>query len=275
MTSTQNATPTIETVKVGPDLAREWLSDFNTHNRPIREKKVVEYSRDMIAGDWEFNGVPILFGKDGALLDGQHRLRAIMRADVTLDIVVIRGLEAKAQQTVDIGATRTTGDILALRGEANGSVLASIARRTLRYDSAIDPEYRAVLNPTQAEIINYLDANRSLHRAAEVYGRARVVPVAPSVIASAYHIASRIDTEEAELFFVTQVIDCVKLEEGDPALALLRRFQRESVGSRPMPPDEAFRYAIHAWNGFRSRKRMTKIQAPNGGWGASNMPVAQ
>lgn len=266
--------PTTAVVSVTPDQASQWLDQHNDHNRHLRPSRVEAYARDMAAGRWQFNGDPIRFSADGTLLDGQHRLHAVVRSGVTISLLVVWGLPRETQETMDIGAHRKMSDALTLRGESNSTHLAAIARRVLMYDNGSRVKSGHVV-PTHAEMVAYIEANPDIRRSVEVSQRARNagLPVAPSVVGSAYEICARNSKDDAEIFFVMKLIDAVGLEPADPARALLRRLQQAAATGRQMPPDDAFRYALIAWNAFRDRRTLTKVQAPKGGWTAKNFPV--
>jgi hypothetical protein len=265
--------PTTAVVQVTPDQAAEWLANNNNHNRTIRESKVAAYARDMKSGAWQFNGDSVRFADDGTLLDGQHRLSAIIRSGMAVSVIVVWGLEKASQNTMDIGAHRLLRDQLHLAGESNSNELAAIARRMVAIGQGVMGKGGQNM-PTHAEMIDYIDANPDVRRAAEVACSAKgKVPVAPSVIGTAYHWCARIEKSDAEVFYVTQVIECIGLYEGDPARALLLRYQNDAaVTGRQMDPDNALRYAIVAWNHFRKGAKVSKLQAPKGGWGNGNMP---
>ena len=81
-------TITTEIVTLTPALAAEWLNS-NTCNRPLSTLRASRYARDMKAGDWRFNGETISFTADGRLVDGQHRLTAVVESGVTIQQVVV------------------------------------------------------------------------------------------------------------------------------------------------------------------------------------------
>lgn len=103
-------TAKVETIT--PEIAKTMLGE-NVNNRRISRDNVNLFAREIRNGEWRFNGEAIKFGKDGRLLDGQHRLLAVIAADKPLTTLVIRGLEDETQQTMDSGKTRTLGDVLA------------------------------------------------------------------------------------------------------------------------------------------------------------------
>src|SRR5689334_16796059 len=110
-------------VLVTPKLAREWL-EKNDCNRPLSLATVARYAADMRAGKWELNGETIIFSKRG-LLDGQHRLHAVIEADVSVEMLVVHDVECRAFSTIDSGKARTFADVLGIDGHKNASVLAS------------------------------------------------------------------------------------------------------------------------------------------------------
>jgi hypothetical protein len=77
---------------ISPAEAQAYL-DNNAKHRPIKEKKVLEYMGEMRDGHWRLNGKTICFDRNGRLLNGQHRLSAVVRSGVPLTTVVVRGLD--------------------------------------------------------------------------------------------------------------------------------------------------------------------------------------
>lgn len=110
----------IEWIEITPRTAKNWMA-ANTHNRNLREATVAAYARDMKSGNWLSTHQGIAFASDGTLLDGQHRLAAIIESGVTVRMLVTSGLPAKAegkllttQDAMDRGAGRSLADQLKL-----------------------------------------------------------------------------------------------------------------------------------------------------------------
>jgi hypothetical protein len=91
-------------VTVTPKLAGEWM-ESNEKNRHIRDRLVVKYARDMSAGNWSLTGEAIKFDTEGCLVDGQHRLLAVILSGVSLQMLVVCGVERAAQTVMDTGAS--------------------------------------------------------------------------------------------------------------------------------------------------------------------------
>lgn len=98
MTSTSGVTYSIENVT--PELAESWLAR-NTANRRMRRATAEAYARDMESGDWRENGDAICFAVDGTLLDGQHRLTAVVLSGISVPLLIVRDLPRETQDTKD------------------------------------------------------------------------------------------------------------------------------------------------------------------------------
>lgn len=123
----------IEQVVVTPEIAEQYLK-LNTGNfRPIDSSRVDRYASDMLNGNWEFAGDPIRFSET-ILIDGQHRLRAVVKSGVSLAFVVIRGMSESSALSIDKGKSRSTTDWLRHAGYKNGKMVASIARLCLLHE---------------------------------------------------------------------------------------------------------------------------------------------
>lgn len=93
--------------------AEKYLT-FNSNNRPLRKRLVEQYAKDMQAGNWRLTHQGVAFNCDGTLLDGQHRLAAIVQSGVTVQMLVARGVDSRSQLVMDDHAKRSAGDALSL-----------------------------------------------------------------------------------------------------------------------------------------------------------------
>ena len=118
-------TGTVETIT--PAMAEEYLR-HNEHNprKTASRRQVESYARDMAAGKWFINGEPIVFDANGDLKNGQHRLMAIIKANVPVDMYVVRGVDPRIT-TFDYGMLRRMSQELGVstRTEILASVIVS------------------------------------------------------------------------------------------------------------------------------------------------------
>ena len=108
-----------EIILVTPPLATTWL-EGNTHNRPMRDSKVSLYAQDMKHGRWRLTHEAIAFDPAGVLIDGQHRLWAVIEANVAVEFLVVRGFDLETQRFIGDAAPRSVVDVLKLADPDSG-----------------------------------------------------------------------------------------------------------------------------------------------------------
>jgi hypothetical protein len=117
-----------ETILVTPKVAEEWLAK-NTSNRPLRDNYALFLAEEMVDGRWRQNtGETIKFSKSEKLLDGQHRLQAVVVSGISIRFDVVFGLDDSIMDVIDTGLKRTAGDVLSLRGATHATLKASIVK---------------------------------------------------------------------------------------------------------------------------------------------------
>lgn len=255
---------THEVVTVTPAMAGDWLA-ANNHNRHLRYRVVTAYARDMAEGKWALNGEAVKFAADGTLLDGQHRLHAVVKADTPVKLLIVHNVPKSAQDTMDSGVNRKFADQLSLNGEGSPQILAAILRKVTLWEIGVYTK-TSTLKPTFAEMADTLVRNPRVRDCAN-YGTKRAVAsnLHASTIGFAYWLLSGLDHEEAA-WFLDRVSDGVGLEAGHPALVLRERISRErNMTNGKVDPDVILALLIYAWNAHRNGRRIQKLQLPKDG----------
>lgn len=98
--------------EVTPDWAKDVLGNRNPDNRRIDHHRVKKYVSEIINGRWQINNDDICFSKDGVLLNGQHRLAAVIEAQRPVEMSFKFGLPSSIVPTIDEGKTRTNLDVI-------------------------------------------------------------------------------------------------------------------------------------------------------------------
>lgn len=114
-----------EVKTINPALAEELLKN-NVFNRTVHKKTVNFYASQMRRGQWELNGEPIIIAKSGRVLDGQHRLYAVIESNTTIKTLMIYGVEDRTFDTINQGKPRSGGDVLSIAGVPNARRASSI-----------------------------------------------------------------------------------------------------------------------------------------------------
>ncbi|WP_051844056.1 hypothetical protein [Streptomyces sp. NRRL S-813] len=262
--------PEYTVVEVTPKLAEKWLKQ-NTHNRKVRENAVFGYARDMEAGKWAENGEAIKFAKDGTLLDGQHRLHAIVLSGVTLRMLVVTGLEIVTQETMDDGRKRTVADALTLRGVPNAVQLAAITRRALMWKQGV---YRNVGSrpPTNAETLTFLGEHPELKDSTSIAVSLRKAVALPSSVVGLTHwLFSAIDKDDTDWFF-DRLGTGANLEQFHPVWTLRKRAYEISNEPGRVPEDMLLAFVIKAWNAYRDGSQLRLLRFTPGGANPEKFP---
>lgn len=121
---------TPQLVTLTPQMARDLLA-INSHNRPMRDGQVETLAGAIRRGEWKLTHQGIAIDENGVILDGQHRLAAVVRADQPVTMYLTRDVPRETMSVIDIGARRSVGDTLSLAGYTYGSSLA-VAVRTIK-----------------------------------------------------------------------------------------------------------------------------------------------
>lgn len=274
-TTFETALPRIDSsiVMVDSATASRWL-ERNIKNRPIRQITVARYRTDMEAGRWTMAGDPIRFDTEGNLLDGQHRLTALAELDVTLPLLVIRGLAAESQAVMDQGTRRTPGDQLALRGVKNASNVAAAVKQYLIWREGLlfrDTKVTqgAITTPRIEEWVESHPGAVDAYQ--QVCNLVRQNDAPPSIAGAAAIAFSQIDSEACQEFF--RLLARGAGQEGHPIVALDKRLQRNRREGLKMPNRDYLSLFILSWNAWRDGRQMAKFQRPRGGrWSEDNFP---
>lgn len=117
---------------ITPAMAQEFLLK-NTKNRPIKKERVEKYVAQMRKGLWAVQNDDICFDWDGNLLNGQHRLSAIIKHGKPVEMGVKFGLHPSSFAIIDSGKIRTAGEALAVDGMSNSNAKSAIVRFYMQY----------------------------------------------------------------------------------------------------------------------------------------------
>lgn len=119
----------VQIQSVNPAQAKFWLS-HNSNNRHLRQMRVEQYTKDMLAGRWTMGLNAIGFYDDGMLANGQHRLHAIVESGTTQQFIIVRGLTRRDGMNIDTELSRSLVDAARISGsdKSLSATIASTAR---------------------------------------------------------------------------------------------------------------------------------------------------
>jgi hypothetical protein len=223
---TDSVTVTIEVI--WPDEARTMLDECNKRNRRIKVVHLRRIVDDFIAGRFAFNGATIVFGDDGMLLDGQHRLMACAESGLPFIAIVVRGLPSSAQDNIDVNVPRSVGDILQLNGVQNAVFLGTLGGLDLVYQNHPDKIWSGTYMPTKVEAVQHALDHQQEFQEATAAGRKALSAISAHATAYAqlFILVGRSKFADAWEDFNDGVLSGVGLSEGDARLTLRNYIMR-------------------------------------------------
>lgn len=227
--------------QITPEWAQEVLDKLGEaqisgtfRQRSARERAIQRYAQDMKAGKWILTHQGIAFDDKGRLIDGQNRLWAVVRSNVTVPMSVTTGIphngKLTAMDVIDLGSTRTVAQAFQVSHGygPESSELAILARQIVRMvistrDTAgttakVSGQTIQVSVAEALFIIEELNYGHSFERLCAIMPQ-RKLRRGPVVSAWCwYHMIRPRKAED----FATQYATLEGLEHGNPALALFR-----------------------------------------------------
>jgi hypothetical protein len=202
---------------ITPARATEWL-EANTSNRPLSRAVVRSFAEAMRRGEWQVTHQGIAFDIHGVLVDGQHRLAAIVEADRPVELTVFTDVAEGTFDVLDIGKRRTAADVLAIEGEKNSIMLAAMVRIVWLYRNRPDLNWTGgAAAVSNHQVVHTLDEHPKLR---EFLGLGEQIAAATGMIKSAAGAASYLveqATRRADLTaWYEGIIDGAGLRKADP-----------------------------------------------------------
>jgi hypothetical protein len=249
-----------ETIELTPEMAVDLLASAAQNRNPSR-KLVSAYTRDIEEGRWTLNGESVKVNTGGQMFDGKHRCLAVVAAGKPITTVIAWDAD---EENVDVGRPRTYSDTLAIAGMPSSRNLGAAVTAITVWQAGGRPGIVGQFRPTVTE------KNKTLSEHPEIPEIVRIVnvlrphiPVAPSILSLCYWLFNRISPEETQ-GFMEDVAGGAGLEEGNAALTLRNRLVKEWLARRgPLNDKDAAALIIMAWNAYRDRRPMKKLQLAN------------
>lgn len=253
------AKQTAKLEKITPKMAEKLLEN-NVHNRNLRQDVVDKYARSMRLDLWESNGESIIVASDGSVLDGQHRLWAVLESGVMIEEWIIRGVDPNAYKSIDNGLGRSLTDHATLADIKNAKTISGAVRHIFRCVNDYTT-MSSVYNCTPTEMIDFYYKNPDLDDSVP-YGRKCKKFIVAAIGAAYHYMFHRINADKANAFF-----DALATGEFSTGMSAVRAF-RERLITAAMKKERRDKLEntvkiammIKAWNAFYSGKDVRVIR---------------
>lgn len=253
--------PTARVVDVGPQLAREWLARNHPRNRVISAARVADYARHMREGTWPLTHQGIAFNTSDQLIDGQHRLHAVIGAGVVVPMLVTWGLDVDrlVYTNIDTGATKRPAHMI---GGKNAAVKAAAARLLTAPPRLFFARGQSFNNMQAVEIA---DRHPALDDAAYMANRVnKPTHINMGIMAALLTLAMESPRVEPLVeAWVDGLTSGAGLGSKDPRLALRNRWgprAKHGAGDR----NAGIYMVVRAWNAYVHGEPLQNFKLPRG-----------
>ncbi len=240
---------------VTPETADSWLTEKNKNNRPLNNQTVAFIAQAIERGEWQLTHQGIAFDEEGCLIDGQHRLAAIRKSGIPVEIAVTHGVSRNAFAVLDTGRKRTGKDALSLVGETNGSHLAAALRGLHLYLTQPDIGWSSSSGQiTHMQLLNLLDEHPKMRDSVSLGVQLnRAIKITVTAASIGCYVTSHERPEIDQSDWCEGLMTGAGLQVGDPRLTLRNTMLDLAAGRRQRKSDDSrthLLYYIKAWNAW-------------------------
>lgn len=246
--------------KITPEMAMKILeASSDIKNRNVSDGHVEWLASQMKANKWHLNGEPIILDDENQLIDGQHRLWAIVKSETTIESMVTRGVDRKGFASIDTGAARTLANVLGIVGEKYAAAMAAALSWTHRHDLGkmfTSSKAAGFSHQVGLQLIRkYPEIRDSAEEVYRMSAKSEILKgVSSSTLIFLHHRFSTHSKEKATEFFET--LGDIRFDSAGTPTRILRdqllriRSEVRSGGGSATPSLELMAFFIKAWSDF-------------------------
>lgn len=151
-------------VTITPDVAQRLLDTSNYDNRFLRKAHVASLAARIKNGEWKLTPQGIIIHSSGRLLDGQHRLAAIVQADIPVTTTMFTVEDDSIFTALDQGAKRSMADLTNTDGRVMDTVNFCTRLMLNRFSSLsfglVEPVLKSSVGELSQELIDFCPTSR-------------------------------------------------------------------------------------------------------------------
>ncbi|MET9546552.1 hypothetical protein ABZY36_14745 [Streptomyces sp. NPDC006627] len=258
--------PTPRLIQVTPEIAEELLSRAVV-NRRLDWGQVAFLADSITRKEWQLThqGIALDGPLDtGFLLDGQHRLNAIVKAGTPVPLYVFEGLPRTAFPVLDTGKRRSGVDTLSGTGEKYLPLLHSTIRHVLLFKSMPDSSWSGNgARIANGRILAAYNEDSTMYREAVMMGRniSKHVFATQTAVAVGYFVTTEVAPAVKVDSWIEGLASGANLEVGDPRLALLKVPHIRKRGARRLyTMREQVAMYIKSWNAWVREEKIDNLR---------------
>ncbi|MFE4537826.1 hypothetical protein ACFRKB_22525 [Streptomyces scopuliridis] len=251
-------------VKVTPEIAETFLSRASV-NRRLNTGHVRALADTILRGEWKLTHQGIAFDKAGALLDGQHRLQAIIEANTPVEMVVFDGLSKDVFSVLDTGRRRSAADTLLSTGAKYLPLLSSTIRHVILFKTMPnEPWSGARSHVSNDRILAAYNEDRDRYGEAVTIGRelSKHLFASPTAAAVGFFVTNEVAPAANIDEWILGLKSGASLDPGDARLALreVPKDTQKRGSKRRMDMRDQVAIYIKAWNAWMEPEKAGELR---------------
>lgn len=246
-------------VIVEPSVAEKILEHNNARNRDLRIRNIKFLTQQIEADRFVYNGESVVWGDDGNLNNGQHRMKSCVEAGKAIEILMVFGIPAERFTTYDQVAPRGGSDVLSIENKQNCGRLAAALRHLDNFELGRLGSHNSkdcAKRVDNAYVLELMRRYPGIELSVAKYCNFPKL-TRPSLAAALHYLMSKVDAEAADEFFdiVQHGLGFDRQYEktlAESAMNLRAWLERNALSSRKQPQHVIANVWIKAWNGYRT-----------------------
>ena len=241
---------TVSVRHIDPEEAEAILANTpKAANRKVKPNYAHSIADAWDRGEYIQTGDTLKFNTNGDLIDGGHRLTAVVISGRTTEFVVVEGVDPDAIRVIDAElAKRSLADQLGIEGFKNTTALASVVRAMWAMEQNGTPQLGGSQGLTKAQALDFIERRPSVEASAVAGMKyaSRSTGITAREYGALYDIMYHIEPMVAVDFF-DQVSNGYG-EKGSPAVKLNTRIQAHEAQDGQHSIQYVMGLFIKAWN---------------------------
>lgn len=260
----------IKQVIITPGQAEELLK-MNISNRTVRKKKVEELTEAMRRGEWELSNDAIVVSEGNILLNGQHRLMAVVKSGTPCPFILFTGAKDSAFDIMDTPALRRISDVITRKGGKNGNKMeATITRYINLHGDMLNGwqtmrRFNAQTVATRREVIDFYDKHEKLvdkwvKKVSSIVQRGMRLASEAQLASLAICLDRDLCHEDAKIVGYLEALLIDGETQNKTVLAVRRKLLQHKLKKENIDRHDILRYIIRGWNDYLMGREVSYIK---------------
>ena len=247
----------VETIQLTPEMAQGLLDlskENNFKNRNTHSTRIELLANEIRNGNWMDSNDAICIDEEGVLINGYHRCKAVVMANIPIWVTIKRGMLRDTFHSMDTGKKRSVSDVLQTRYVKHATTVARACRIIFIYEKVGIQCFATTADPlvSNNDVLRKFDENPLFVNSCEyVYKKSRLVRLMPpGFLAFTHYTLSKKHLQPTVENFFEGVNSGDNLENNNPIKLLRIKLLDDiiGIGGRQLTTPAKIGLFTKAWN---------------------------